>query len=90
MREHTLARLLTAMPDDELRATRHDTALGLSLLRPGSALHGPAQAYLSLLDAELAHRNGPASPAPDTPPPTPPDAPPASARPRAAAGQRTP
>jgi hypothetical protein len=75
MREHTLARLLTGMPDDELRAARHDTALGLSLLRPGSALHGPAQAYLGLLDAELAHRNSPASPAPDTTPGTPPDDP---------------
>jgi len=35
--------------DDELRAARRDTALGLSLLRPGSALHGPARAPCPLL-----------------------------------------
>jgi|HubBroStandDraft_2_1064218.scaffolds.fasta_scaffold141794_2 hypothetical protein len=75
MREHTLARLLTAMPDDELRAARHDTALGLSLLRPGSALHSPAQTYLGMLDAELAQRSSSASPAPDTSLKTPPDDP---------------
>ncbi|MGH3191218.1 MAG: hypothetical protein ACRDOL_29025 [Streptosporangiaceae bacterium] len=39
MREHNLARLIEDMPDDELRAVRHDAAVGLSLLRPGS---GPA------------------------------------------------
>jgi hypothetical protein len=58
MREDILARLATGIPDDELRATRRDAAVGLSLLRPGSALCGPAQAYLGLLDAELARRDG--------------------------------
>ena len=58
MREQNLARLITDMPDDELRDARRDAAVGLSLLRPGSALYGPAQVYLSLLDAELARRRG--------------------------------
>jgi hypothetical protein len=58
MLEQNLARLVEDMPDDELRAARHDAAVGLSLLRPGSALYGPAQAYLGLLDAELAQRHG--------------------------------
>jgi hypothetical protein len=58
MREHTLARLITDMPDDDLRAARRDTAVGVSLLRPGSPMYGPAHAYLGLLDAELAHRHG--------------------------------
>jgi hypothetical protein len=57
MREQTLARLITDMPDDELRAARHDAATGLSLLRPGSPMYGPAHAYLGLLDAELAQRH---------------------------------
>lgn len=57
MCEHNLARLVTDLPDDELRATRQDLAIGLSLLRPGSAMCGPAQAYLGLLDAELAQRH---------------------------------
>ena len=58
MREQNLARLVTDMPDDELRAARRDAATGLSLLRPGSALYSPAHAYLGLLDAELARRHG--------------------------------
>jgi hypothetical protein len=58
MREQTLARLITDMPDDDLRAARHDAAVGLSLLRPGSPMHGPAHAYLGLLDTELAQRHG--------------------------------
>jgi hypothetical protein len=58
MREQTLARLITDMPDDELRAARHDTVVGLSLLRPGSPMYGPAHAYLGQLDAEIAQRNG--------------------------------
>jgi hypothetical protein len=58
MREQTLARLITDMPDNELRASRHEAAVGLSLLRPDSALYGPAHAYLGLLDAELAQRHG--------------------------------
>lgn len=57
MREHTLAMLLNDTTDAELRAARHDAAIGLSLLRPGSPMHGPAHAYLGLLDAELAHRH---------------------------------
>jgi hypothetical protein len=59
MREQILARLITDMPDDELRAARHDAAVGLSLLRPGSSMYRPAQAYLGLLDAELAQRPEP-------------------------------
>jgi hypothetical protein len=58
MRDQTLAQLIEDMPDDELRAARHDAAVGLSLLRPGSPMHGPAHAYLGILDAELAHRHG--------------------------------
>jgi hypothetical protein len=67
MRDQTLAQLVTGMPDDDLRAARRDAAVGLSLLRPGSPMHGPAHAYLGLLDAELARRHGtgqPASPSP--------------------------
>jgi hypothetical protein len=63
MREQTLARLIEDMPDDELRAARHDATVGLSLLRPGSALYAPAHTYLALLDAELAHRHGTGHPA---------------------------
>jgi hypothetical protein len=58
MREQNLARLVEDMPDDGLRAARHDAAVGLSLLKPGSALYGPAQAYLGVLDTELAQRHG--------------------------------
>lgn len=58
MREQTLAQLITDMPDDELRDARHDAAVGLSLLRPGSAMYGPVHTYLGLLDAELARRPG--------------------------------
>jgi hypothetical protein len=58
MREQHLARLVEDMPDDELRDTRRDLAVGLSLLRPGSAMYGPAHAYLGLIDAELAQRHG--------------------------------
>jgi hypothetical protein len=58
MREQILARLITDMPDDELRAARHDAATGLNLLRPGSAMYGPARSYLGVLDAELAQRHG--------------------------------
>jgi hypothetical protein len=58
MREQNLARLVTDMSDDELRGARQDAAIGLSLLRPGSSMYGPAQAYLGLLDAELARRHG--------------------------------
>ena len=57
MREDILARLAVGLPDDELRAARRDAAVGLSLLRPGSALCGPAEACLGLLDAELARRD---------------------------------
>jgi hypothetical protein len=57
MREQTLARLITGMLDDDLRAARQDAAVGLGLLRPGSAMYGPAHAYLGLLDTELAHRH---------------------------------
>ncbi len=66
MREQNLARLVTDMPDDDLGAARRDAAVGLSLLRPGSAMYGPAHAYLGLLDAELARRRAgqPASPSP--------------------------
>ena len=46
------------MPDNELRDARRDATTGLSLLRPGSALYGPAHAYLGLLDAELDRRHG--------------------------------
>jgi hypothetical protein len=66
MREHTLARMASDMPDAELRAARRDAATGLSLLRQGSPMHGPAQAYLGLLDTELAQRHGAGQgPAPD-------------------------
>jgi hypothetical protein len=58
MREQNLARLVEDMPDDDLRAARHDAATGLSLLGPGSSMYVPAQAYLGLLDAELAQRHG--------------------------------
>jgi hypothetical protein len=57
MREENLARLVKDMPDAEVRAARNDAAVGLSLLRPGSPMHGPAQAYLCLLDTELAQRH---------------------------------
>jgi hypothetical protein len=57
MREQNLATLVNDLPDAELRAARHDAAVGLSLLRPDSAMYGPAQAYLGLLDAELAKRH---------------------------------
>ena len=56
MREQNQARLVTQMPDDELRRARHDAAIGLGLIRPGSPMYGPARAYLGLLDAELAQR----------------------------------
>jgi len=56
MREQALAQLVTGMSDDDLRAARRDAAIGLSLLRPGSAMYAPAHAYLGLLDAELAQR----------------------------------
>ncbi|MGH3188886.1 MAG: hypothetical protein ACRDOL_16765 [Streptosporangiaceae bacterium] len=68
MRDQTLARLIEDMPDDEVRAARHDAAVGLSLLRPGSLMYAPAHAYLGLLDAELVRRTTPGSrpaPAPD-------------------------
>jgi hypothetical protein len=58
MREQNLARLVEDMPDSDLRAARHNAATGLSLLRPGSPMYGPAQTYLGLLDAELAQRQG--------------------------------
>jgi hypothetical protein len=58
MREHTLARMVKDMPDADLRAARHDAAVGLSLLSPGSPMHGPAHVYLGLLDTELAQRHG--------------------------------
>jgi hypothetical protein len=58
MREQNLARLITDMPDDELRAARHDAATGLSPIRPDSPMYAPAHTYLGLLDAELAHRHG--------------------------------
>jgi hypothetical protein len=58
MREHTLAHMVSYLPDAELHAARRDAATGLSLLRPGSALYSPAHAYLGLLDAELARRHG--------------------------------
>jgi len=45
------------MRDDELREARRDLAVGLSLLRPGSAMFGPAHAHLGLIDAELAQRH---------------------------------
>ncbi len=67
MRDQTLAQLVTDMPDDDLRTARRDAAVGLSLLRPGSAMYGPAHAYLGQLEAELARRHGtgqPASPGP--------------------------
>jgi hypothetical protein len=76
MREHTLAQLLTDMPDADLRAARHDAAVGLSLLPPGSVMHGPAHAYLGLLNAELARRHATAAARP-------------AARTRAAPGERT-
>ena len=63
MREQTLARLITGMPDDELRAARHDAAAGLSLLRPGSPMYAPAHTYLGILDAELAQRHDAGQPA---------------------------
>lgn len=58
MRDQTLAQLVTEMSDDNLRAARRDAAVGVSLLRPGSAMYGPAHAYLGLLDAELAQSHG--------------------------------
>jgi hypothetical protein len=76
MREHTLAQLLTDMPDAELRAARHDAVVGLSLLLPASPMHGPAQAYLGLLEAELARRHAAAAAR-------------TAARTRAAPGERT-
>lgn len=75
MREHTLAQLLTDMPDAELRAARHDAGVGLSLLLPSSPMYGPAQEYLGLLDAELARRHTAAAARP--------------ARTQAAPGERT-
>jgi hypothetical protein len=75
MHEHTLAQLLTDMPDAGLRAARHDAGVGLALLPPGSPMHGPAQEYLGLLDAELARRHAAAAARP-------------AARTRAAPGER--
>ena len=63
MREHTLARLIEDIPDNDLRAARRDAAVGLSLLQPGSAMYGPAHAYLGLLDAEIARRHDAGQPA---------------------------
>ena len=47
------------MPDQELRDTRRDLAAGLGLIRPQSAMHGLASAYLDAVTAELARRAGP-------------------------------
>ncbi len=71
MRDQTLAQLVTDMPDDDLRAARRDAAVGLSLLRPGSAMYGPAHVYLGLLDAELARRRGAGQAASPSPRPGP-------------------
>jgi len=66
MRDLDLAAQIANMPDDELRATRRDLATGIGLMRPGSPMHGPATAYLSALDTELAQRQGmPAAAGPD-------------------------
>jgi hypothetical protein len=43
MREQNLARLIKDLPDAELRAARHDAAVGLSLLRPGSPMQIPGR-----------------------------------------------
>jgi hypothetical protein len=61
MREHTLAQQVKDMPEVELRAARHDAAVGLSLLPLGSPMHGPAREYLGLLDAELTRRRAAAA-----------------------------
>jgi hypothetical protein len=58
MRDQDLAAQIKNMPDDELRATRRDLATGIGLMRLESPMHGPATAYLSALDTELAQRQG--------------------------------
>ena len=44
MRDQNLARLVEHLPDGELLAAPQDAAVGLSLLRPGSPMYGPARA----------------------------------------------
>jgi hypothetical protein len=58
MVERDLADVVRAMSGDELRDTRRDLAVSTSLMRSGSPMHGPATAYLSAVETELAERTG--------------------------------
>jgi hypothetical protein len=56
MDERDLTQQVTTMPDEDLRDTRRDLEVGIALLRPGSPMHGPAAAYLTAVESELARR----------------------------------
>jgi hypothetical protein len=58
MREQDVIEQVKKMPDDELRDTRRDLEVGIGLMRPGSPMYGPATAFLTAVNTELARRTG--------------------------------
>jgi hypothetical protein len=49
---------VAGLPDGELAGTCRDLRTGISLMRPGSPMRGPASACLAAATAELARRAG--------------------------------
>lgn len=62
MREHDV----TTLTADELDRARRELSSSLALARPGSHVRAPILARISAIDAELAVRGNPATPAPGT------------------------
>jgi hypothetical protein len=58
VRDQEIIDRVRAMPDEELRDTRRDLVVGISLMRPQSPMYAPATAYLAAVNAELARRAG--------------------------------
>ena len=59
MRDHDVTALTTA----ELDRARRELAASLALARPGSPVRAPILARIGAIDAELAGRGNPATPA---------------------------
>jgi hypothetical protein len=59
VREHDVSTLTAA----ELARARRELTASLALARPGSPVHAPILARISAIDAELAVRSTPVSPA---------------------------
>lgn len=63
MRDHDVTTLTAA----ELDGARYELAASLALARPGSPVRAPILARISAIDAELAMRGNPATPAREHP-----------------------